>query len=402
MCYVVAILFSETTVTHRRYGRGTIEQRGDKWMVRVNHGIDPATGKRVRETRIVQGGKRAAERVLAEMVKRKEDHGATPTAQGRITLDAWVKEHLAAADLSPRTRAGQLDLWNRYSSPALRATALRDVTTALLQHRVNELREQVSDHTGKKLAPRTVQLWFSVVRAALADAMRLHRLSTNAARDVLVPGGSKTSKIGQALTPEEIQQFLAHDPEHRLRALWHVAYYVGVRPGELLALQWTDWDADAGTLEIRRALVRVGKAQYFARCKAGSERRVSVRGDLAVVLREHRRRQLAERLALGGEKWVDSSLMFTTEIGSALDHANVAHLFRAKLKAAKVRSVRWYDLRHSFGTHLIAGGTDARTVADLMGHADVSMTLRHYTHPNEAGKRAAIERLGVVERGAVR
>ena len=125
-------------------------------------------------------------------------------------------------------------------------------------------------------------------------------------------------------------------------------------------------------------------------------------GDLAVLGGVNGRGMIAVRLALGGEKWVDSSLMFTTEIGSALDHANVAHLFRAKLKAAKVRSVRWYDLRHSFGTHLIAGGTDARTVADLMGHADVSMTLRHYTHPNEAGKRAAIERLGVVERGAVR
>jgi len=303
-----------------------------------------------------------------------------------------VKEHIAAADLTERTRAGQLDLWARYSSPALRATALRDVTTAALQARVNELREHVSEHTEKKLAPRTVQIWFNIVRASLADAVRQHRLSVNPARDVVVPGGTAVSKAGQALTQEEMDKFLAYNPDDRLRALWHVAAYTGVRPAELLALRWEDWDADAATLHVRRALVRVGAKRYLADCKAGSARKVPVAPALAVVLRDHRKRQLEERMALG-EKWVDAELMFTNEVGGPLDQNNTATAFRARLKAAKVRPVRWYDLRHSFGTHLVAAGVDAKTVAGLMGHKSVTLTLQHYTHPDSAQQQAAVAKL---------
>jgi site-specific recombinase XerD len=79
--------------------------------------------------------------------------------------------------------------------------------------------------------------------------------------------------------------------------------------------------------------------------------------------------------------------------GGALDHSNVANALKARLKAAKVRPVRWYDLRHSFGTHLIATGSDAKSVAQLMGHKDVSMTLKHYTHPGASQHRAAVARL---------
>jgi integrase len=80
-------------------------------------------------------------------------------------------------------------------------------------------------------------------------------------------------------------------------------------------------------------------------------------------------------------------------VGSALDHNNVADLFRARVKAAKVRPIRWYDLRHSFGSYLVTAGTDVKTVAQLMGHKEVALTLKHYVHPDAAAHRAAVTRL---------
>ena len=64
-----------------------------------------------------------------------------------------------------------------------------------------------------------------------------------------------------------------------------------------------------------------------------------------------------------------------------------------RLKAGKLRKVRWYDLRHSFDTHLVGAGVDAKTVAQLMGHRNVTLTLTHYTHPDVAAHRAAVARL---------
>jgi integrase len=200
------------------------------------------------------------------------------------------------------------------------------------------------------------------------------------------------SRAGQALTPEKMQRFLGHDPAHRLHALWTVAAYTGARPGELLALRWEDADLDDGVLHIRRALARVGKTLYYAACKAGSERTVPLAPVVVEALRRHRTRQVAERLKLG-EGWVDDRLIFASEVGSALDHNNVADLFRARLKAAKVRPVRWYDLRHSFGSSLIAAGVDVKSVAQLMGRASVTLTLQHYIHPDAAAHRAAVARL---------
>jgi integrase len=385
---------AKQTQTRRGWGRGTMEQRGPgTWVVRVSHDRDPNTDKRVRESRTIRGSRRDAERVLADLVRSREAHGATPTTGGKLTLDAWVNQHLQQADLSPRTRRDQLALWDRYSSPSLRATPLRDVTTAMLEHHLASLRARTSGHTGRKLAPRTLVLFLNVVRAALRTAVRQHVLPVNPALGIEVKGGSAVSKAGKALTADEVQRFLAHDPEDRLLPLWWTAIYTGVRPGELLALRWEDMDLEAAALRVRRALVRVGAEMYYAACKAGSEREVPLDPALVQVLHRHRGHQLEERIRLGGDKWVDPTLIFTSEIGSALDHDNVAKAFRRRLTAARIRPIRWYDLRHSFGSAMIASGVDPKTTSELMGHKDVTTTLRHYTHPTAESHRAAMGKL---------
>jgi integrase len=226
-------------------------------------------------------------------------------------------------------------------------------------------------------------------------------LAVNPAAGVTVRGGGATSKVGAALSADEMKEFLAYDPAHRLHALWTVAAYTGVRPGELLALQWSDLDLDGeeAKVHVRRSLVRVGKDLYFAGCKAGSARPIPLAPAVVEALRRHRTRQLEERLKLG-EAWVDPSLIFSSEIGSPLDANNVSDLFRARLKATKLRPVRWYDLRHSFGSGLIAEGVDVKTVSQLMGHKDVALTLRSYVHPDAAAHRAAVSKLPWSRSGA--
>ena len=200
--------------------------------------------------------------------------------------------------------------------------------------------------------------------------------------------------------PEEMQRLLAPDPADRLDVLWMTFAMTGLRPGEALALWWDDFDAEAGTLRVQRALTEDKDAPAFGPCKALSARTIPLDRKLVTRLQQHRRTQLEERLKLGRERWVDDRLIFATEIGSVLDRHNVTSRFRRRCTVAQVPVKRLYDLRHSFGTALISGGTDPKTASELLGHRSVVTTLAHYSHPSAADHRRAIATLPWAEASA--
>jgi integrase len=347
----------------------------------------------VRESRTVHGTRRKAEAVLAAMVRDQETHGPTPASNASRTLDGWLRVYLASADLTERTRADQTYLWDHYSTPALRGTPLRNVSTVALRAHVTALRAGTSKHTGRPLSARTVQIYFNVVRAALGAAVAAGILPVNPATGVAVAGASAASKASCAFTAEEMAKFLAHDPDDRLHALWYLLAMTGLRPGEGLALWWADLDAEAGTLAVRRALTVNAEGQpMFGACKAGSARVIQVDAALIARLQRHRRSQLGDRLKLGA-RWVDDRLIFATEIGSVIDDHNLRRGFRRRCRLAKVPVRRLYDLRHSVGSAMIAAGADAKAVSEILGHKSVVTTLMHYVHPRPEDHRRAMRTL---------
>lgn len=94
----------------------------------------------------------------------------------------------------------------------------------------------------------------------------------------------------------------------------------------------------------------------------------------------HRVRQLELRLA-AGELWSDHDLVFCTGRGHALDGNNVCRSFAALLARASLPRVRFHDLRHSAASLLMSEGTmPVKVIAEMLGHSDVTTTLRVYSH----------------------
>lgn len=85
--------------------------------------------------------------------------------------------------------------------------------------------------------------------------------------------------------------------------------------------------------------------------------------------------------------------IFAAERGAA-SLQGARHWFDDALAEAKVEKFTWHALRHTFASRLVMAGVDLRTVADLMGHAKIQMTMR-YAHLTKAHKAAAVERLSV-------
>ena len=110
------------------------------------------------------------------------------------------------------------------------------------------------------------------------------------------------------------------------------------------------------------------------------------------ALKAHRVRQLEERL-VAGSRWKESGLVFTTRLGTPLDSRNVSREFHRLLREAGLPSIRLHDLRHTAATLLLAQGVAPRTIMEILGHSQVSLTLNTYSHVLPGLKRDAARKM---------
>lgn len=164
----------------------------------------------------------------------------------------------------------------------------------------------------------------------------------------------------------------------RLGALWATAIAAGLRQGELLALRWSDVDLEAATLSVRYTLRR--GTRELAEPKTDRARRtLRLGGEAVTALRDHRRRQLEERLA-AARRWHDDGYVFASGTGTALDARNVIRALAVALERAGLPSQRFHDLRHCYATLLLEHGEELAVVSRTLGHADLSTTADIYAH----------------------
>ena len=166
----------------------------------------------------------------------------------------------------------------------------------------------------------------------------------------------------------------------RLEALYVLALTTGLRRGELLALRWDDIDLGSRQLHVRRALQRVDGKLQVAEPKTSSSRRTVVLPRLAVRhLQEHKKRQDTERQALG-EAWRDHGLVFASSIGTPVEPRNVNRRWDELRRRAGLDWLRLHDLRHGCATLLLAKGVPDRVIMEVVGHAEIGVTMNTYAH----------------------
>lgn len=153
-----------------------------------------------------------------------------------------------------------------------------------------------------------------LVRNALGDAYRMELVSRNVASQVKAPPMARQRRPERGVV--EANRLLEVIGGERLEAFYVLALMTGLRRGELLGLRWDDIDLSSRQLHVRRALQRVGGKLQMVEPKTGSSVRTVVLPKLAVrYLREHKKRQNAERLALG-DAWREHGLVFASSVGT--------------------------------------------------------------------------------------
>ena len=155
--------------------------------------------------------------------------------------------------------------------------------------------------------------------------------------------------------------------------------WTGMRLGEVIALRWEDIIWSSSQIRVRRSYYR---GQYVTP-KSGKGRDIPMNSVLVEVLK--------------GLRHLKGDLVFCTAEGKPLDPANAKRPFQAALRRAGLPRTRIHDLRHSFASQLVAKGVPLKAVQELLGHADIKMTLR-YSHLAPSDRRDAVEVLVSDER----
>ena len=356
----------------RKRGRseGSIYQRKDgRWTAVASVGY--RQGRRIR--RHVYGKTRRQVQEKLTRILRDQQYGIEPPPANqtvRSFLTDWL-ETTAKPRLRPRTFSGYEKQIEAHIIPALGALRLHALSPQQVQAMLSGLQL-------KHLSPATIRGVRAVLRAALGDAMRWGLVGRNAA--ALAYGPRVRRPELKVFSTVQAQTFLEAIKGERLEAFFCTAIATGLRLGELLGLRWSDVDLGAGTLAVRQALQRVGKHLRFVEPKSKqSRRRVSVPVFAVRALKAHRDQQADER-RLAASKWIETGLVFTSSLGTALDERNVRRTFKNVLRTANLPDLRLHDLRHTTATLLLSQGVHPRIVMETLGHSQVSLTLDTYSH----------------------
>jgi integrase len=239
-------------------------------------------------------------------------------------------------------------------------------------------------HDDRGLSPRTVRCVHTIIHRALKDAVKWGRLVRNPADAADPPRKSATSRPEMTTwSAAEVRAFLDHVAEHRLFAAFVLLATTGMRRGEALGLRWCDIDLDAARLSVVQTVVAVNHEVQIGSPKTAKGRRtVALDPGTVAALREHRKRQLEERLLMGAG-FTDRGLIFTMPDGGPLHPERFSRTFDREIGKTALPRIRLHDLRHTWATLALGAGVHPKVVQERLGHAGVSITLDVYSHVSD-------------------
>jgi integrase len=221
-------------------------------------------------------------------------------------------------------------------------------------------------------SPRTRNKLIVLLHGIFVRARKVYGLRLNPVAEVEKFPQQRSGDI-EVYSPEEVWALVRAAASEQDAAIYLTAAFTGLRRGELIALRWRDVDFAGSAIRVRSSFA--GGA--LTTPKSGKVRSVPMAPEVAAALAK-----LADR-----SRWTgDDDLVFVGVLGSYLDGSALRRRYDVAVKAAGIRPLRFHDLRHTFGTRMIAKA-DIRRVQEWMGHADVQTTMKylHYVpRPDDA------------------
>jgi integrase len=372
----------------RASGEGSVRQRANgTWEARLSY-VDPESGRR-RSISLYAPTAEAVRDKLDEARDRIKEQAPVRDSSQRLAdwIEHWSDTSLEASPRKESTKALYRTLARKHLSPApLGTTPLDRLRKTHVDALVVKLRKQ-------KLSGSTVRQVYTVLRAALDDAVLDGLLARNPCTLVKRPGVER--REAKYLDASTVAAVLTSAEGLRYHSALVLIAATGMRRGEALGLRWQHVNLKEGVLKVAATLGRVGTELVITEPKSARSRRtIPLSSAIASLLRAQRASQAAERLH-AGDQWTNTGLVFTTEFGGPVDPRNLLREVEIAAAKAGVEGIGVHTLRHSAAVAWLESGVHIKAVADLLGHSSISVTGDVYGHTSDDTARAAIDGLAV-------
>lgn len=301
-------------------------------------------------------------------------------------LDSWMK--LRSVQQKASTKLKYEYLIEEHIKPELGGYDVKDVSEVVINTFLeSKMKGGRLDHGGG-LSNSYVTSMFLIIRSSLKYASD-QELCRQLKSPVFKPT-NQTKEI--AILKVEEQKFLEEKlmTDESLESLGIIiALNTGLRIGELCALKWSDIDFDSKIIHVRHTVVRVKNLDSNINQKTilildrpktfTSSRDIPITTKLFPVL--------AKAMSVSQSDFVVSST------NSFISPRTFEYRYHKKLEEYGIAQINFHALRHSFATRCIEKGVDIKTLSEILGHSNVSITLNTYVHSSMDLKRKQLEKL---------
>ena len=316
-------------------------------------------------------------------------------------LDYWMESYCLIT-LKKTTLDNYKKRIKSHIKPSLGAYKLTSLTTAGLQKFINS-------KIDAQYSLNTLSVLRGILTGSLQYAVRQNMLKNNPAREIRIPTERSTESLQlrsaphRYLPPDVIAKIFERFPEkHPSHIPLMLGYRCGLRLGEAFAITWDCVDLEKGQIYINKQVQWNPAEQwwFFTNPKFNSFRTIDLDNSLLELLRRERKRQDKDRayyedmytvyyendvrgLVTSPDQASSATpieLMLVRQDGSYIQARTMQHASSVIHYELGVKDFTFHSLRHTHATMLAEAGMPQKYTQQRLGHKDISVTLKYYTH----------------------
>ncbi|MBT2729203.1 site-specific integrase [Bacillus sp. ISL-75] len=361
------------------------KRNNGKWSYTVSLGIDPLTQKQKQITKSGFATKKEAASAARKVEAEIENGGFIK--ETKMTFESfaqdWIKLYAQNAKISSvRARSKEMKhfikVWGPYP--------LKKISKQIYQRRIVELSEKYSRNYVSGI--------HACGRMIFNHAVELGLIKINPTENTQLPKyqvrveeiESQQEEI-KFLEKEELALFLRTTNSDGLEMdslIFTTLSYTGLRIGELLALKWSDFDKEKGSLRVTKTLYNPNnnfkEYKLLSPKTAGSIRTIRIDERLVKMLKRHEIKQKEIKLQKG-PLYIENLFIFARNDGHPQLRKVIETRLKRLLKKANIdKNITPHSFRHTHTFLLIEAGVGVKEIQQRLGHTDINTTMNIYAH----------------------